>query len=355
MKRSDPEKTSGPGYDPQADGNPAGEERADRLVIRIDRHSALTHALARSKRMWHVSVHFALIVVFLFVGLTLAVITIKRIYPYNEFQTNIWGATMIRNEEKEVTYWLFNTAELWANTGIQVREGDLLTVRASGGSHTAVHHLVEAAERNRLPDDPWSGTEGVETKKNARDRLRARQRIIPHKPQDALIMWVAPSCKSEPEAQQIYLIGKERQNFRVAQSGELRFAVNDIVLTPRKIYDMTVDHLAAIARDETDRQAIRAFCEQFWKKELRSCGGQDSVSRNSVGDFFAKLGENEHLSRLYAARLHEGYSFGPYPDSARTNTIGKNEMSYYNESEYADAWYGDNVGSFLIVIERTKE
>ena len=32
-----------------------------------------------------------------------------------------------------------------------------------------------------------------------------------------------------------------------------------------------------------------------------------------------------------------------------------NELLYYYDKGFTDAWYVDNVGSFLIVIERKKE
>lgn len=345
---------------PVPNPNPApeqdsGQAPADRLIVRIDRYTLLAEMLSKPRLMWYITGLTTLLLSFLFVGLTLAAITLKRIYPYNDFQTNAWGAMMIRTEEKDITYWLFNTAELWANSGIQVEKGDVLTIRASGRTHTAIHHLVEDARGNTLLDDPWSDTEGFEHKESERDQLRAKWRIIPHKPQDALIMWVAPpeaSSEETPDNPQLYLIGKERTNFRVAQSGELRFAVNDIVLTPRTIYRMVLDHLKTIAKNNPMYKAELDSLERFSSKP------DSLIKKETVDLLFEHLaGKAPKLKALYKAedKKSTGYEFGTHPDFPKENEIDRNEMSYYNEKEYLNAWYDDNIGSFLIVIERKKQ
>ncbi len=341
-----PQPASNPNSAPEQD---SGRTPADRLIVRIDRYTLLAEMLSKPRLMWYVAGLTALLLTFLFVGLTLAAITLKRIYPYNDFQTNAWGAMMIRTEEKDITYWLFNTAELWANSGIQVEEGDVLTIRASGRTHTAVHHLVDNARRNSLLADPWSDTEGFEHKESQRDRLRAKWRIIPHKPQDALIMWVAPpeaALEETPDKSRLYLIGKERTNFRVAQSGELRFAVNDIVLTPGNIYNMVVDHLKTIAKSDSK-----------YKDELKTLSSKPEylITRDTVKTLFKHLaGNTPNLKKLYWDNRTASYAFGTYPGSSK-NEIDSNEMSYYNDIDYRNAWYDDNIGSFLIVIERKKQ
>ncbi len=347
-----PQPASNPNSAPEQD---SGRTPADRLIVRIDRYTLLAEMLSKPRLMWYVAGLTALLLTFLFVGLTLAAITLKRIYPYNDFQTNAWGAMMIRTEEKDITYWLFNTAELWANSGIQVEEGDVLTIRASGRTHTAVHHLVDNARRNSLLADPWSDTEGFEHKESQRDRLRAKWRIIPHKPQDALIMWVAPpeaALEETPDKPRLYLIGKERTNFRVAQSGELRFAVNDIVLTPRTIYRMVLDHLKTIAKDDPEGEAELKDLKKIFSK-------QDSlITHDTVDSLFEHLAENApRLKKLYQDKNKKitGYEFGTHPDFPNKNEIDRNEMLYYNDIGYRNAWYDDNIGSFLIVIERKKQ
>ena len=100
-------------------------------------------------------------------------------------------APEITVEDTEISYWLFNTAELWANSGIEVKKGDVLTIRASGASHTAIHHLVEDAGSNKTLRDKWVGTGGTRPTGSTRDKYRREYRIARNLPEGILLMGVA--------------------------------------------------------------------------------------------------------------------------------------------------------------------
>lgn len=54
-------------------------------------------------------------------------------------------------------------------------------------------------------------------------------------------------------------------------------------------------------------------------------------------------------------RLHDRSPLALSKEDVQTNIYPfYNEMTYYRENHYYDAWYEDNVGSFLIVVERRK-
>ena len=146
------------------------ENNVPKVEIEIKRHQQLFELLSNPNRMWRVLLSLFLIIVVFFWGIAFVVIAIKKYYPYNVIETNIYGATTMKTEDKEVIYWLFNTADLWANSGIDVKKGDVLTIRASGASFTAIHHLVDASEKNYRPTDKWVGTEGQSEKRNNRDK-----------------------------------------------------------------------------------------------------------------------------------------------------------------------------------------
>ena len=93
----------------------------------------------------------------------------------------------------------------------------------------------------------------------------------------------------------------------IHNDGILHFAVNDIVLT-----NTVIDEMIKRNNDSIDKKS-----RNEWKKYNK--------------DFF---------------------HFGPYPDSSKTLEMDKNEMTYYKEHHYHNVWYDDNVGSFLIIIER---
>lgn len=331
----------------------------DRLTIHITRYAPLIDIIKNPGSIFRFSLFITLITAFLFFGMVLITITIKRIYPYNDIQTNALGAMTFKTEDKDVTYWLFNTAELWADSGIQVEKNDIITIRASGGSHTAIHHLVDNVRGNKQLTDPWCGTEGVPQKQILHDSLRAKWRILPHQPSDVLIMQIIPVGESPYDPRgcikeeylnndNIHLIGKERTDLYITQSGKLYFAVNDIVLTPRTIYEMFKDQMHHLAPGNR-------LVENFFRDHEKR---YPEINKGSVETMFSHIGENDILSKLYADNRKSYYKFGPAPAAAgkeAPNTVSENEMSYYNKNDYSNVWYDDNIGSFLIVIEHKKK
>lgn len=153
------------------------EDAPKKVEVVIVRHKQFFEMLKEPQTMWRVLLSLFFIIVIVTIGLSLVIISIKRFYPYNTIQTNMYGATIMKNEDKEVIYWLFNTAELWANSGIKVKKNDELTIRASGASFTAIHHLVEATKENTVMEDRWVDTDG-QPKTRLTDKLRGKYRIV---------------------------------------------------------------------------------------------------------------------------------------------------------------------------------
>ena len=280
-------------------------------------------------------------------------------------RTNLEGASFINSEDKEVIYWLFNTADLWANSGIEVQKGDELTIYASGASFTAIHHLTEASKNNKKPNDAWVGTEGQENK-NDRDHLRAKFRINKDCDEGTLLMQIVNkksinSFKNKedwPEdllkGKHVEIIGKGRSNLRVSEDGILFFAVNDIVLTDKVLGDMyknwidtlSIDTLSNISREQIDK---KNFLETF-----------DSIKDDSSYKKFLTLAEpiNKKIDNVEECKK-KGLEIGTYPKLKNDTASYKyypliNELVYYKKEKFRDAWYMDNLGSFLIVIERKK-
>ncbi|WP_302152370.1 hypothetical protein [uncultured Alistipes sp.] len=353
--------------------NPRREdEEPERLIVRITRYQPFIDIVSDSRKIVNAALLITLVTCLVFMGLLAIVLTVKRIYPYNDIQTNALGAMTIKDEDKEVTYWLFNTAELWADSGIAVKKGDILTIRASGLSHSAIHHLKEDTENNRRLRDPWSDTEGFQASA-LRDPLRAKWRIIPQQKQDALLMQVIPGSIANSGmidwryltasylaqdgshlSNDLYLIGKERTELYINRDGMLHFAVNDIVLTPDIIYEMVLDNLHHIGEGDP---RVEQFIRRFRAEHPTSMPWTFDKSRERNFRLFEALGREQELCARYNLHNESCYKFGPYPGNdvqEAQNTLFRNEMSYYNEQRYYNAWYDDNVGSFLIVVERKK-
>lgn len=337
--------------------NDNNNQQVPKVEIEIKRHQQLFELLSEPKRMWRVLLSMFLLIVILFMGIAFVVIAIKKYYPYNVIETNIQGATIMKAEDKEVIYWLFNTADLWANSGIEVEEGDELTIRASGAFFTAIHHLVDASKENYKPEDEWVGTEGQRKEINLREKLRAEYRINKNYDEGILLMQIVPNSNNgdgnwkslDPKNLKdgrIEVIGKERRNLQIGSPGVLHFAVNDIVLTDSVLDGMYKQWIDSLANhkylDEKKKEEILA---NLWdiKKMM-------SLNNSIFNDSLKKQIKKEKI----------GLALGHYPQ-IKGDTSGYkayplvNELVYYKQNSFRDAWFIDNLGSFLIVIERKKK
>ena len=252
--------------------NPTGTEynrrqanKRTKVQIEIVKWSRLIDMLSDNRKVARTMVVVALLLIIVFVGVSAVALVLKRFYPYNVISTNPYGAAIIKNEDTEVVYWLFNTAELWANSGIKVEEGDIVTIRASGAVNTAIHHVVSAAENNEVLNDKYASPIGG-VPAGRKDEARVTQRIVSSATWGELLMQVIPEDKqkmgdaynwyhttqydkhSSPDIldghdgdADIYVVGKERQEIRIRKSGILHFTVNDIVLTDRVLEAMLRD------------------------------------------------------------------------------------------------------------------
>jgi hypothetical protein len=337
--------------------NKNGQEPKVEVVIK--RHKQLFDLLNHPNEMWKVLFSLFLIIVILFIGLAFVVLTIKRIYPYNVIETNLQGASIVKNEDKDVIYWLFNSADLWANSGIEVKEGDELTIRASGASYTAIHHLVDASKDNQIPDDKWVDTEG-QRKTNERDLERGKYRISPTSVEGILLMQVIPNkfqnnsddwlsndkTKNYLVNGQIEIIGKERRNLRISQDGILHFAVNDIVLTDsilKLMYEQFINDVNRTAKGSVPK--INADSIFFHTFDSIGHGYDDKKLIDSL------KGRNKEMLADSAEKKGLKLSAKPFD---RNDYPALNELVYYKQHRFRDPWYVDNIGSFLIVIERKR-
>lgn len=291
-------------------------EEGKKMEIEITRYKAIVRAFNEPKKLAKLIIVIALIITLVFLGVTLIALVVKSYYPYKTVNSNEYGATVIENEDNEIIYWLFNSADLWANSGIKVKAGDVISVRTSGAFHTAIHHLVQDADSNRVLRDRWLDPMGGDHG-GAKDKKRSKYRISQTAEFNTILMQVMPdtimSLKDDSgrykkvydryldgSGADIYAIGSGKEKITIRNEGILYFAVNDIALTDKVIETM-------LAYDSFPGDANR-------------------------------LGLKE-------------YPNFKDPDT----TSGNTELHYYKKEHFVDAWYVDNVGSFLVVIERKKQ
>lgn len=326
------------------------ESQEQTITVRVNKYKSLVDALGRWSTTLRVVFTVFLLGVLLFVGIAFITLAIKKLYPYSDITTNGLGATTIKSERNEVSYWLLNTANLWADSGIAVKEGDIITVRSSGKSYTAIHHIYDAASGNEKPKDKWVGAEGEpDDDKNEANKARRKFRIFPNLPSGALLMQVAvdesltdtPLEHNNNHPNSFYFIGKERQNIYITNSGTLHFAVNDIVLDRRTIVRMMYEAIE-------NKGAIDIL------NDLRDKGIDKEQLRtdSEIKDADAKL-VNERFKEVFEDQiaLRDGTTIGKM---ALGRSGDECELSYYLEKDYKTAWYDDNIGSFLIMVEKIK-
>lgn len=336
------------------------------VKIVVERHKQFFDLLNDPHRMWRVLLSLFLIIVVLFIGIAFVVLTIKRYYPYNTIETNLEGASIVNNEDKEVIYWLFNTADLWANSGIEVQKGDELTIYASGASYTAIHHLTKASKENSRPEDEWVGTEGEE-KKSERDRLRVKFRVNKDCDEGTLLMQVVDKekvgllkkkedCPQELlQGEQVEIIGKGRSNIRISKDGYLCFAVNDIVLTDsmlKGMYENWLDTVSSVSGEQINKKNL---LKDFYNIKDNATYISFLEKNKEIIDTLNKKYKEDKAKYQFEKK---GLRLGKYPKEVDTISHNKyplvNELVYYKKEKFRDAWYMDNLGSFLIVIERKK-
>lgn len=356
---------------------PPKESEQQKITIELYKYKTLIEALGDRGRVRRVVITIFFLGILLFAGISAITVAIKRLYPYSDITTNGLGATTIKSEKNEVSYWLFNTAILWANSGIHVDKGDIITIRASGKSHTAIHHLLDDAAKNKEKHSNWVGSEGeIDESANERDKIRRKFRIFPDAPSGALLMQVVQNdkCVDTPEEgdpNNFYFIGKERQHIYINSNGTLHFAVNDIVLNRSTIANMMWENIRS---EYNDNDSIDDQTKKLVNDYLKQTKKPKDISEHKV----LHLKEKDSIEwKDSIKRLFEDV-FKKEIDKANqnwtgTNTIGKMELgytlkdrthicelSYYygiDSTENASrkkVWFEDNIGSFLIVIEKTK-
>lgn len=373
--------------------NPSTQEGNPKMVIEITRYKGIVDAFNNPRSLAKLIVVIALIIVIVFGGITGIALVIKNYYPYKTVNSNEYGATIIQNEDNEVIYWLFNSAELWANSGIYVKKGDVISVRASGAFHTAIHHLVEDADSNKMRHK-WLNPIGGPNSSEAKDNNRAAFRISTTASFNKMLMQVIPDSvvlkndtgawnpcyapyidgravvsrdangniiEKESIFPDIYAIGSERDKITIRTDGVLYFTVNDIALTKEIICQM-MDHVRISKKKDDWIDTGDLHLGKFPKPDNKDIkrykeileNGLDALKKNNSG-YTCDRNKLYAYDRLVSIFKNTGQK------EINANYINLyinrrfTELDYYLITNFVDAWFVDNAGSFLIVIERKKQ
>ena len=374
------------------------KENIPEAEIHVVKHSKLFEVLSKPRMLWRTLISLFLLFVVLIGGLSCVVLIIKSHYPYNQIETTEYGATIIKSEDKEVIYWLLNTADVWSNSGIEVKAGDELTIRASGMSHAAIHHLVKNAGDNEVPSIRWQNANGQDSFFDD-DPLQGKYRLGKYQQVGMLLMhifsnensnnnptWintVESSVLNDPD--NTFAIGQERRNLKVPRDGFLHFSINDILLTDTVIHDIYSEYFdylcenfqlkgLVLPKDSTIsdyKNKVLEIVDKIGIIEQKK--GQSNVNNyiNHLEGINKKLFDREkyvEMAKMSKDKVKrdslrkEGLSewFDPYMIGRDCDSTGSKgyplvtELIYYKEHHFRNAWFVDNLGSFLVIIERPK-
>ena len=326
------------------------DTQTKRIVINVERYQNLIEALEDRVKVRRIAASIFGIGLLLFTALTIIMLSLKSFFPYSDISTSAFGTTTITDEQKQVSYFLFNTADLWANSGISVKKGDVISIHSSGSAHTAIHHIDDGARDNKEILDRNFGPLGeVKDVENKRDKLRSQFRIFPNYPQSALIMQVVQdSVYDTPnytDSKNFYYVGAQRDNIHIAADGVLHFAINDIVLDNITIRKMMIENIKTMAEVSKEEELQKLYKNVKDAKSVPDVQKKVETFVKTNGELFDKFMTKDSTLQF------GGYMAEKYDK----NKQHKTEMDYYYEEQYKKAWYDDNVGSFLIVVEKDNQ
>lgn len=115
----------------------------EKVVFIISRHKKLFEMLKSPRQALRATLMMAFLLMVLFVGLTMLTLILKKNYPYNLIKSNEYGAFLMQSEDSEMYHFMYNTAEIFANSGVEVKKGEEIRIKASGRFQTAIQHLAD--------------------------------------------------------------------------------------------------------------------------------------------------------------------------------------------------------------------
>lgn len=318
-----------------------------------------------------------------------SIVYIRDVLFYKtELKANSMGALTPRTGTgTEYGVFLFNTAELWSDSGIRISKGDEVSISMSGSFHSSIADLKDDAENNnsspgfgwihiskkdntskdriargiqqvtrwlgisendQTNSDPSKANpkyylynqwyqRKIESKKDSNRNRTTKQKTDEENPMPgfgAALCAIAPEYFSgdplDPMLDIHILNGKP---FKAKSSGVLRFAVNDVVLNDDIIWQMIGEKAQTKDTLEKYKQEADLLRKEFL--EFRN----DSTKNSSLEKFQELFGDNFPANAF-------GFS---------KNENGEIEIfSHYIERPYKDGfqpWYDDNVGQLLACVE----
>ncbi|MEG1622128.1 MAG: hypothetical protein RR330_02015 [Alistipes sp.] len=230
----------------------------------------------------------------------------------NKPKMNYAGAIIPqRSCSREYVLFLFNSADRWAETGIQLQEGDRIKVSASGCFNSDVTAVAHCVKRNERLKHRWVST-------TSRDKAGIAQCLYA----DASAHFGSVlyqingemGCDNDTLTHKIHQIdSSSAQHFtKIKENGMLYFSVNDIYLS-----DTIILYYEALNR------------------RLLHC---DSLDSAALTRYNTAQTDPDQVVRLFY-----------HNNNGAVYVAGKQFREYFKENR--DAWFNDNIGEILMCVE----
>lgn len=279
--------------------------------------------------------------------LNLAIFLVRDVVLFrHELTVNRSGAIIpTKSCDTEQALFLFNTSDLWADTGIQVYRGDRIKISASGAFYSSIRDIEEAARTNQRPEyKTWIGS-AHRKQQDGKPPMPDSNAIKKDTYIGAILFQIQPdaqTCVSDwyrdsLRTGEIYELTHEfgKKFHPVARTGNLHFAINDIYLN-----DKIIESYQSKNREKAQPLNPNDFgLESEMRKDntLRYIGPRNSINRllatNPMKFYLLLPGERNESG----ASVDTLYCSGP--------RVRKHFQ------EHRDIWYQDNLGQIALTIE----
>jgi hypothetical protein len=214
-----------------------------------------------------------------------------------KIQVTSGGATLIQVDGRDRSaVFLLPASRLWASTGLKVKKGDCLHIRATGRTNLAGHRLIESAIQDTIPPFPWVDADG-----------------------DTEV----------PAFQKRLLNDIERKSY---------------LIDPNASPGTLLAYLAIEKQDVPNFMNPRGID----KGKLRTIGSDWHLKAPDDGTFTLYLSINDTVLSKEDFTMYK-------KTSSKDNLVGTAEERWENikKMDYWNIWFDDNLGELLVNIEYT--
>lgn len=262
----------------------------------------------------------------------------------NELRVNRYGTFVPRKScNCEYAMFMFNTSDLWANTGIQLCRGDMMKISVSGAFHRSIVDVKDNAVRNHRLQYEWIGSE--KRLRNEPDTALDVRKYCIYRAEDAYFGSVLYQIRPESQAdaqeclEPLYYPVRQitpkagARYVKVRESGILHLSVNDIYLT-----DEIIELIAESNKNRLGDSVIRIS------------SGYDSAAASLIKGG-AMAAANGRLKRDSLQRMLADKNIQLFRIVGDTAAYVSGDSITLHFRKNRAVWFDDNLGQIMVVVD----